>query len=46
MGVTCKPVGKQKSIMKKLQNQMEKEQKLNVLAKKGDVDKKSQLEKN
>ena len=46
MGVTCKPVGKQKSIMKKLQNQMEREQKLNALAKKGDVDKKSQLEKN
>ena len=46
MGVTCKPVGKQKSILKKLQNQMEREQKLNALAKKGDLDKKSQLEKN
>ena len=46
MGVTCKPVGKQKSIMKKLQNHMDKEQKLNAIAKKGNIDKKSQLEKN
>ena len=45
MGITCKPIGKYRSIMKKLQNRMEKEQKLNALAKKGEEDKKSKVEK-
>lgn len=27
MGITCKPIGKQKSILTKLQNQMEVEEK-------------------
>ena len=35
MGITCKPVGKNKSVIQKLQNRMEKEQKLNALAKEG-----------
>lgn len=35
MGLSCKPTGKMRSILKKLQNRMEKEQKLNALAKEG-----------
>lgn len=32
MGITCKPIGKQKSNLKKLQNRMEKEAILKKLA--------------
>ena len=33
MGLTCKPIGKEKSIMTKLQNRLEKEERLRELAK-------------
>lgn len=33
MGLTCKPIGKEKSTLTKLQNKLEKEERLRELAK-------------
>lgn len=44
MGITCKPMGKQKSVMVKLQNRMEKEailKKLMAEAKKAEKEEKN-----
>lgn len=36
MGITCKPIGKFKSIMRKMENKLEKEKKLVTSKKKDD----------